>query len=93
MNAEISAALKTAISLWLKEALDHLQSHAEQNAEVPKAYLSPRADVRMVAYAKGNTISLETIETDDEGRMIFTEVLREEFADTEFMMPEGGMVQ
>ncbi len=74
MDPKLSAAIKSAFSVWLNAAMAEVKRHPEHKAELKKA-MDGDGDVRIVFHVRGNCISLETI---DYAENAITELLREQ---------------
>jgi hypothetical protein len=92
MNPQISRALKTAVTLWTAQAVEHLKGHAKQIVELRKAMEGETADVRIIFHIRANAITMETF---DLGERTFCEIFREELIpdDGGFAMPETDTKQ
>jgi hypothetical protein len=61
MDLELSADLKTAISAWLARAVQHLNNHSQQLAELKKC-MEGDDDVCIVYSVRRNALVIETMD-------------------------------
>ncbi len=87
MDPHLSAALKTAITLWTVGAVEHLKGHSENMAELKKGMEDDDNDVRIVFSVRANCIAIETI---DRAKNMFAEIFREQLVpdDGGFALPD-----
>jgi hypothetical protein len=87
MDPKLAAAVKTAMSLWVTGALEHLKGHDEQMAELRRAMIGDATDVRVVYHVRSNAISLETV---DRATNMFADLFLEQLVpdDGGFALPE-----
>src|SRR5262245_29956030 len=90
MNTEIRAALGTAISLWLNEALGQIKQHPDHWREV-QACLHEQRDLRITYHAVNDCVTIEI----DNGNNTVTEIFRDHLVqnDSGFALPETVVEQ
>lgn len=76
MDPRLSAALKSALAVWLDSAMEEMREHAAQVAALRKAMWDNSGDVRISYHIRRNAISIETFDADEEvGIELFREQL------------------
>ena len=76
-DPKLSAALKSALCVWLDGALLVLREHAAHVAELRRAMHRDTGDVRIVYHMRANAITIESF--DAKGRTVtVTELFREQ---------------
>jgi len=76
-DPRLSAALKSAIAVWLDGAMLLLRDHADHIAELRNAMGGDNGDVRIVYHMRANAISIETFDTSEQ-TVTVTELFREQ---------------
>ncbi len=86
MDSRLSGILKSAVTVWVRDAVEQLMGHAEQMAELKKCTERDDGEVRVVFQIKANAISLVTI---DKTKGIITQLFREELTPGDsFALPD-----
>jgi len=75
-DPRLSAALKSALSVWLDGALLIVRKHADHVAELRKAMGRDHGEVRIVYHMRANAITIETVEASEQ-TITLTELFRE----------------
>ena len=75
-DPRLSAALKSALSVWLDGAMLVVRKHADHVAELRKAMGGDNGEVRIVYHMRANAITIETVEASDQS-VTLTELFRE----------------
>jgi hypothetical protein len=76
-DPKLSAALKSALCVWLDGAMLLLREHAAHVAELRSAMRRDSGDVRIVYHMRANAITIESF--DAKGRTVtVTELFREQ---------------
>jgi hypothetical protein len=81
-DPRLSAALKSALCVWLDGALLLMREHTDHVAELRRAMRRASCDVRIVYHMRANAITIESL--DAKGRTVtVTELFREQLIQEE----------
>ena len=81
-DPRLSAALKSALSVWLDGALLILRKHADHVAELRRAMGGESGDVRIVYHMRANAMTIETYDATEQSVTV-TELFREQLVPEE----------
>lgn len=76
-DSRLSAALKSALSVWLDGALVLMRKHPDHVAELRRALGVDHGDVRIVYHMRANAMTIETFD-ETEQSVTVTELFREQ---------------
>ncbi|MGN6591125.1 MAG: hypothetical protein ACTHKE_12625 [Sphingomicrobium sp.] len=76
-DPRLSAALKSALCVWLDGAMLLMRKHADHVAELRRAMRGDSADVRIVYHMRADAITIETFDATDL-TVTVTELFREQ---------------
>jgi hypothetical protein len=81
-DPRLSAALKSALSVWLDGALLLMRKHTDHVAELRRAMGGDGGDVRIVYHMRANAMTIETFDATDQ-TVTVTELFREQLVQAE----------